>query len=149
MFAAALGTQTQGSIIRPASFCGVIGYKPTWSALSSDGIHPLSTTHDHLGAIADSVDDAWRLARWISERAPQQKATGLSGPMGDTAIHAKAQSSIAVLRTQGYDTLEDGRLAPLEGHIDRLRAAGDHVVEPKQDDPPDILLAATKSNPHK
>src|SRR3546814_6705247 len=101
MFAAALGTQTQGSIIRPASFCGVIGYKPTWSALSSDGIHPLSTTHDHLGAIADSVDDAWRLARWISERAPQQNAPGLSGPMGDTAIPAQAPRSIAVLRTQG------------------------------------------------
>src|SRR3546814_14236449 len=124
MFAAALGTQTQGSIIRPASFCGVIGYKPTWSALSSDGIHPLSTTHDHLGAIADSVDDAWRLARWISERAPQQNAPGLSGPMGDTAIPAQAPRSIAVLRTQGYDTLDAGSLAAFAATLDRLRPAG-------------------------
>lgn len=134
MFAAALGTQTQGSIIRPASFCGVIGYKPTWSALSSDGIHPLSTTHDHLGTIADSVDDAWKLARWISERAPQQNAPGLSGPLDDAAIPPQALRTVAVLRTQGYDTMDSVSLAAFEATLERLRAGGVRVIEPDSDD---------------
>ncbi|HWK71545.1 amidase [Pollutimonas sp. M17] len=133
MFSAALGTQTQGSIIRPASFCGVIGYKPTWSALSSDGIHPLSTTHDHLGTIADSVDDAWKLARWISERAPQQNAPGLSGPMGDTAIPPQALETVAVLRTQGYETLDEASLEAFDATLERLREKGVRVVEPDAD----------------
>jgi Asp-tRNA(Asn)/Glu-tRNA(Gln) amidotransferase A subunit family amidase len=133
MFAAALGTQTQGSIIRPASFCGVIGYKPSRSALSSDGIHPLSATHDHLGTLADSVEDAWRLARWISERAPQQNAPGLSGPMGDGPIPALAPRSVAVLRTQGYETMDTGSLEAFDAALERLRAEGVRVVEPNMD----------------
>src|SRR3546814_5386701 len=49
--------------------------------------------------------------------------------MGDTAIPAQAPRSIAVLRTQGYDTLDAGSLAAFEATLDRLRAAGVQVVE--------------------
>ncbi|WP_028601212.1 amidase family protein [Ottowia thiooxydans] len=38
---AGLGTQAQGSILRPASFCGVVGYKPTWGAVPLSGVHPV------------------------------------------------------------------------------------------------------------
>jgi amidase len=53
----ALGTQTAGSIIRPASFCGVVGYKPTHGQFPVAGIKALSQTLDTLGGMARSVDD--------------------------------------------------------------------------------------------
>jgi Asp-tRNA(Asn)/Glu-tRNA(Gln) amidotransferase A subunit family amidase len=54
----AFGTQTVGSIIRPASFCGVVGYKPTFGTLSRAGVKLLSESLDTVGAIARTVDDA-------------------------------------------------------------------------------------------
>lgn len=53
----ALGTQTAGSIIRPASFCGVVGYKPTHGQFAVAGIKALSQTLDTLGGMARSVAD--------------------------------------------------------------------------------------------
>jgi amidase len=53
----ALGTQTAGSIVRPASYCGVIGYKPTHGTLPLAGVKPLSPSLDTVGAFARSVDD--------------------------------------------------------------------------------------------
>jgi len=58
MAPAAIGTQTNGSIIRPAAFCGVVGYKPGKGVLSTDGILPFSTTLDQPGVFARSVEDA-------------------------------------------------------------------------------------------
>lgn len=49
---AALGSQTIGSIIRPASYCGCIGFKPTWGAIAVDGSMPLSAPLDHVGFLA-------------------------------------------------------------------------------------------------
>ncbi len=57
MCLAALGTQTGGSITRPAAFCGVAGMKPTFGSIDSDGIFPLATSLDHPGFIARSVAD--------------------------------------------------------------------------------------------
>ncbi len=51
----ALGTQTVGSVIRPASYCGAVGYKPTYGLIPTDGVHPLSQTLDHLGFITSSI----------------------------------------------------------------------------------------------
>lgn len=54
----AFGTQTAGSIIRPAAYCGVVGYKPTHGTLPLAGIKPLSPSLDTVGVLARSVDDA-------------------------------------------------------------------------------------------
>jgi Asp-tRNA(Asn)/Glu-tRNA(Gln) amidotransferase A subunit family amidase len=58
MVPVAFGTQTAASIVRPASFCGIVGYKPTFGTLSTAGIKPLSPSLDTLGVLTRSVDDA-------------------------------------------------------------------------------------------
>ena len=57
MVAAALGTQTTGSTIRPAAFCGVVGYRPTWGDLRLSGVMEASGSLDTLGLFARSIED--------------------------------------------------------------------------------------------
>jgi Asp-tRNA(Asn)/Glu-tRNA(Gln) amidotransferase A subunit family amidase len=84
----AIGTQTNGSVIRPAAFCGVVGYKPGNSVLSTEGILPFSPTLDQPGVFARCVDDAalfvahiahsrWTISPQISalKHAPRLVAT--------------------------------------------------------------------------
>jgi len=59
---AALGTQTIGSIIRPAAFCGVVGFKPSFGRISAEGLIPLSPTLDHVGFLTADVAGAITLA---------------------------------------------------------------------------------------
>ena len=59
----ALGTQTIGSVVRPASFCGVVGYKPTYERISRAGVIPLSPSFDHIGVFATDVAGAALAAR--------------------------------------------------------------------------------------
>lgn len=63
----AIGTQTNGSIIRPASFCGVVGFKPTVDLLPMGGVLPFSPTLDTAGVFARSVGDAALLAAALAE----------------------------------------------------------------------------------
>ena len=58
----ALGTQTGGSTIRPASFCGIYAFKPTWGAISREGLKLFVATHDTLGLYARSIQDLQLLA---------------------------------------------------------------------------------------
>jgi Asp-tRNA(Asn)/Glu-tRNA(Gln) amidotransferase A subunit family amidase len=58
----ALGSQTNGSTIRPAAYCGVIGFKPTHGLVSRHGVLTLSRTLDHVGLFARSIDDIALLA---------------------------------------------------------------------------------------
>jgi len=67
----AIGTQTAGSTIRPASYCGVVGYKPTFGLLSTEGVQPLSTSLDHIGIFAESPRDAWLLTTALVLRGPE------------------------------------------------------------------------------
>lgn len=66
MLPVALGTQTQGSVLRPAAYCGAFGFKPTHGVLPMQGVHPITITHDHLGVIGATLDDVWRVASHIS-----------------------------------------------------------------------------------
>jgi Asp-tRNA(Asn)/Glu-tRNA(Gln) amidotransferase A subunit family amidase len=76
----ALGTQTIGSIIRPAAFCGVIGVKPTYDRISREGVIPLSPSLDHIGFFTPDVSTAKKAAPslykdWDDSTAPNKKPT--------------------------------------------------------------------------
>lgn len=62
-----LGTQTIGSVIRPAAFCGAVGFKPTYERISRAGVIPLSPTFDHVGVFANDVDTTKRVASVLIE----------------------------------------------------------------------------------
>src|ERR1051325_715031 len=62
----ALGSQTNGSVIRPAAFCGVFGFKPTHGLIPRSGILQLSRTLDHVGLFARSLDDIALLAEELA-----------------------------------------------------------------------------------
>ncbi|MGA2783406.1 MAG: amidase [Candidatus Bathyarchaeia archaeon] len=65
----ALGTQTGGSIIRPASFCGVVGYKPTFGLINRAGVKPSAESLDTIGVFARNVEDAALLASVLTGRS--------------------------------------------------------------------------------
>lgn len=66
MCLAALGTQTGGSLIRPASYCGVCCLKPTFERVSVEGVLPLAPTLDHVGVMANCVQDLGHVYRVIA-----------------------------------------------------------------------------------
>ncbi len=133
MLPAALGTQTQGSLLRPASFCGIVGYKPTWGTLSMQGVHPISATHDHLGVLASSLEDCWRIASHLAAaqgypaRPPLQRASA-------ALPRARAPKRLLWLRTEAWanevDAATDAAFGAL---IARFAAAGVEVVDASTD----------------
>ncbi|HEX6387534.1 MAG TPA: amidase, partial [Anaerolineae bacterium] len=64
----ALGTQTIGSINRPAAFCGVVGYKPSYDRISREGVIPLSASLDHVGTFTSDVAGAELAASLLCQR---------------------------------------------------------------------------------
>lgn len=123
MLAAAFGTQTQGSILRPASYCGAVGYKPSFGALPLAGIHPVSASHDHLGVVSASVADAWALLRSVSDFWP---GAGKIGLIGD-AVPARPKR-LAVLRLAAFSELDHAATGSFETLLGKLAAAGVKVV---------------------
>ena len=106
----ALGTQTAGSIIRPASFCGVIGYKPTFGAFSVDGIRPFAPSFDTLGGFARSVEDIRLLRSVLIDTADEStnanlppKVALVKGPFWSLASSETHQAVF-----HGVDCLRNG-----------------------------------------
>jgi aspartyl-tRNA(Asn)/glutamyl-tRNA(Gln) amidotransferase subunit A len=74
--AAALGTDTGGSIRIPASLCGIVGLKPTYGRVSKCGVLPLSWSLDHVGPMTRTVEDAAIVLQAIAGRDPMDGSTG-------------------------------------------------------------------------
>jgi Asp-tRNA(Asn)/Glu-tRNA(Gln) amidotransferase A subunit family amidase len=129
---AAIGSQTNGSTIRPAAFCGVVGYKPTLGRLSLDGAFEFSRTLDHAGVFARSVRSAGLFAAILaqdSERVPR-------------ADQARVPR-LAALRTSEWEHASDEMRERFQADVDALAAAGGPVEWPAPpralDDAPRIL----------
>ncbi len=113
----ALGTQTAGSVVRPASFCGVIGAKPTLGAVPTDGVKAVSHTLDTVGVFATSTADAALALGVMAADADRFRPSDL-----DDRVR------IGLCRTHEWDRLEPATQRTVEAAAERL--AGDlDVVE--------------------
>jgi Asp-tRNA(Asn)/Glu-tRNA(Gln) amidotransferase A subunit family amidase len=98
MVPVAFGTQTAASIVRPASFCGIVGYKPTFGTLPTAGVKPLSPSLDTIGVLTRRVDDAAFFVgilahrEFVIERAGSLRVGVCSTPYWDAATPASRQA---------------------------------------------------------
>tara|TARA_Y100001970_G_scaffold277819_1_gene382601 strand:+ start:2012 stop:3340 length:1329 start_codon:yes stop_codon:yes gene_type:complete len=75
MAPASIGSQTGGSIIRPASYCGVVGYKPSYGLISRNGVLKTSYSLDHIGMFGRKVEDVAMLAKVLIKKDKFDSAT--------------------------------------------------------------------------
>lgn len=130
----AFGTQTIGSVSRPASFCGVLGFKPTHEAIARDGVIPLSPSLDHIGFLTQDLNLAADAARhlvtdWFPPASePPRPRLGIpTGPyLGHTGpeMHAHFEAVCERLRTAGYTIKEIPALPDYED----IRTRHNHIV---------------------
>jgi Asp-tRNA(Asn)/Glu-tRNA(Gln) amidotransferase A subunit family amidase len=114
---AALGTQTNGSVIRPAAYCGVVGFKPTLGVIPFDGASLFSQTLDTIGTFTRTVADAALVAGPLSLGTIPREAAGM----------AKAPR-LAFLAGFPWATIGSDVDDALDAAAERLRGAGAEVV---------------------
>ncbi len=113
----AIGTQTTGSTTRPASFCGVFGYRPTWGDLRPTGVMEASGSLDTLGILARSIEDVALYRDVLLGVDPKPVADDLPAPR------------VGFCRTYFWDRLESATRERLEEAAQRLARAGATVEE--------------------
>ncbi|MFC0396857.1 amidase [Paraburkholderia rhizosphaerae] len=122
----AVGTQTLGSVIRPAAYCGVVGYKPTHGRVPTAGAHPLSQSLDHIGFFAKRVEDV-ALAQALFVDGKADVLASIDAWNG--AFTPRRPVSVGVIRTSLWSRADAQQQANFDQSIERLKAAG---VEPHE-----------------
>ncbi len=113
----ALGTQTGGSVIRPAAFCGVIGLKPSFGCINRTGVKPVSDSLDTVGFFSETLEDAGKALHVLSGlRLPEQ---------------AKTSSALRVgfARTSRWEKADHASQDMLEAAASHFSSAGAIVAE--------------------
>jgi len=125
--AAAVGSQTLGSTIRPAVYCGVVGYKPSFGLVSRHGVHPLSESLDHVGVLAQTIDDAALLASCLvgfDPRDPASLPEAASVRLVGGICEPVRPPRLAAVRTAHWAQAELPQQQRFEVDCRALRAAG-------------------------
>jgi Asp-tRNA(Asn)/Glu-tRNA(Gln) amidotransferase A subunit family amidase len=117
MVPAAFGTQTGGSVLRPAAYCGVFGFKPTFGAFNRRGVYPAAESLDTIGLIARSIDDI-ELLSTVLELRPSSAPRALDRP-----------PRIGLCRTPMWDKAQPETVAAIEDAAARLAKAGAELRE--------------------
>ena len=133
MVPAAFGTQTTGSAIRPAAFCGTVGYKPSYGDFNLTGVRDNSPSLDTLGLIVRSVDDL-ALFRSAVMALPYE-------PLETVAI---GDLRIGVCRTPWWDQTEGYTQTLLGDVADRVSRAGAQVADFRMPQGAESLAAAMR-----
>ena len=117
---AALGTQTNGSVIRPAAYCGVVGFKPTQGMIPIEGALTFSHTLDQPGIFTRSVEDAAFLAASLAEEGAQRSPERCARPTPPV---------LAAVKTPVWEQAEEHARKQFRENIETLRAGGARVEE--------------------
>jgi amidase len=130
----AVGTETNGSIVSPASACGVVGLKPSLGLISRAGIVPISALQDTPGPMTCCVADAAAMLGPLAGPDPADPATAPSAgrPADYTAFldpDALSGARLGVWR-DGSKTARQPTAAVLEAAVGRLRSAGAEIIDP-------------------
>ena len=112
------GAQTAGSLIRPAAFCGVIGYKPSYGTFNQAGLKVQAQSLDTMGLIARSLDDIELFSAVLTSRTPPTVSQ----------LHERAPK-IGICRTHLWSEVEASTAEAMEDAATRLAAAGASVVD--------------------
>jgi Asp-tRNA(Asn)/Glu-tRNA(Gln) amidotransferase A subunit family amidase len=99
----ALGTQTLGSVLRPASYCGICGFKPTFGRISMEGVRPFAPSLDTLGLFTETADDMaclWSRSFGTDASGAQLPPLGRIGELPDTGLPA-----VPLRAPEGWDEL--------------------------------------------
>ena len=125
----AFGTQTFGSVIRPAAYCGVVGFKPTYGSIARTGVLPLAPSLDHIGMFTGNVADAAYAFKVVSGSDDQdfhsshvRSKNQSQGNDGDAFIR------IGMLRRQVGSAMEPAQDSALARLAAQLEADGAEVV---------------------
>jgi len=129
----AIGTQTNGSTIRPAAFCGVVGFKPTGGRLSTEGALEFSKTLDQVGTFAGDVASVARLTAAAAGDALDEWWTGPS----------QRAPRIAAVRTSDWEAADDAMRTRFQADVDELASEGGPIewpaLPPGLDDAPALI----------
>ena len=128
----ALGSQTAGSIIRPASFCGVVGYKASFGAVPRKGAHPVSDSLDHIGFFTRSVPDARYAFNLLRNTDLNEKDAIVIDELLPKSIHetiGNAKLRIGVLKTPFDELLSQEQIETVKSAAHSLEKTGANVKE--------------------
>ena len=131
MFPVGFGTQTAGSIIRPAAYCGVVGYKPSFGLITRAGMKIMSDSLDTVGTIARSVADCALLAGVVSGQ-----------DLGHPDAKPDRAPRLGICRTPSWDAAAPETVALMERVETALRRAKAHVEDRELPAPYASLVAA-------
>jgi Asp-tRNA(Asn)/Glu-tRNA(Gln) amidotransferase A subunit family amidase len=128
-FPLAYGTQTAGSVLRPAAYCGVVGYKPTFGMINRHGMKLMSESLDTVGVMARSVADCALFAGAVAGR-----------DLGDPDARPERAPRIGICRSPAWDKALPETQALLSRAASALGRAGASVVERELS--PDVAAVA-------
>jgi Asp-tRNA(Asn)/Glu-tRNA(Gln) amidotransferase A subunit family amidase len=129
MVPAALGSQTNGSVIRPAAFCGVVGFKPTHGLIPRTGMLRLSRTLDHVGVFARLVEDVALLAETLAgfdEEDPDTRPLARPPLLAVATSEPPLPPRLAFVRSPAWERAEP---VTREAFAELVGAFGDAVAE--------------------
>jgi aspartyl-tRNA(Asn)/glutamyl-tRNA(Gln) amidotransferase subunit A len=125
----ALGTDTGGSIRLPASFCGVVGYKPTYGLVSRSGVVAMASSTDVIGPLTRTVADA-AIVLDVMSGIDELDSTTIAKEDDYTSLEASiAGKKVGVIQEYMGEGLEPAVKACIEAAIDKIKAAGAEIVE--------------------
>jgi len=130
MCLAALGSQTLGSVLRPAAYNGIVGFKPSFGRISTYGVVPLAWSLDHVGILAHSVEDAALIFQVIAGH-DSEDGRSLREMVPDCITYLEGQEAprLGLVTQYFFDYADEEMRERTRGVVESLQQAGAQIEE--------------------